>query len=56
VEKKIITEEITKSGHMGRLYKIITDMSEDLRDKKGYNEDEIKEFLTKQVNQIVNES
>jgi hypothetical protein len=56
MKKKIITEGITKSNHMGRLYKIITDMSEDLRDKKGYSEEEIKEFLTEQVNRIVNES
>jgi hypothetical protein len=56
MENKTITEEVTKSGHMGRLYKIITDMSEDLRNKKGYNEDEIKEFLIKQINQIINES
>ena len=34
-----------KDKHESKLYKLITDISEDLRDNKGYSEEEIKGFL-----------
>ena len=45
-----------KSKHESKLYKLITDISEDLRDNKGYSEEEIKGFLIEQILEIVNES
>jgi hypothetical protein len=39
-----------------KLYKLITDISEDLRDNKGYSEEEIKGFLIEQILEIVSES
>ena len=45
-----------KSKHESKLYKLITDISEDLRDNKGYSEEEIKIFLIEQILEIVNES
>ena len=45
-----------KTKHESQLYKLITDISEDLRDKKEYSEEEIKTFLVKRIKQIINES
>jgi hypothetical protein len=45
-----------KLKHESKLYKLITDISEDLRDNKGYSEEEIKGFLIKQILEIVSES
>jgi hypothetical protein len=45
-----------KTKHESQLYKLITDISEDLRDEKGYSEEEIKIFLLKRIEQIINES
>jgi hypothetical protein len=45
-----------KDKHESKLYKLITDISEDLRDNKGYSEEEIKGFLIEQILEIVSES
>jgi hypothetical protein len=45
-----------KAKHESQLYKLITNISEDLRDEKGYSEEEIKIFLLERVKQIINES
>lgn len=45
-----------KSKHESKLYKLITDISEDLRDNKGYSEAEIKVFLIEQILEIISES
>jgi hypothetical protein len=45
-----------KVKYESQLYKLITNISEDLRDEKGYSEEEIKIFLLKRIEQIINES
>jgi hypothetical protein len=45
-----------KTKHESQLYKLITDISEDLRDEKEYSEEEIRTFLVKMIEQIINES
>ena len=52
--EKIEIQLATKSGHDGRLYKIITQMTEDLREK-GYNDEEIENFLISFVKEIIME-
>jgi hypothetical protein len=45
-----------KAKHESKLYKLITNISEDLRDNKGYSEEEIKLYLIERILEIVSES
>ena len=45
-----------KAKHESGLYKLVTEISEDLRDTKGYSEYEIKTYLLKFVEETVSES
>jgi nitrogen fixation/metabolism regulation signal transduction histidine kinase len=46
---------LTKPQHISRLYKLITQMTEDLREK-GVSEESIEKYLTLEVKQIISEA
>jgi hypothetical protein len=46
---------LTKPQHTSRLYKLITQMTEDLREK-GVSEESIEKYLTLEVKQIISEA
>ena len=52
--KKIEIQLATKSGHDSKLYKIITQIAEDLREKK-YNDESIERFLISFIKETIKE-